>query len=83
MLGHELLGDMDVLVRDGAGSSWGRLVMAARFLEVLAVERAADRNFALRAATERADVSPDTGAETPRAAGFANRAGHSLSIEVR
>ena len=65
-----------------AGSIGARLLVPPRFLQVLALERAIHRHFALGAAADRANVSPDTGAEAPRTASLANCAGHSLSIEV-
>jgi hypothetical protein len=80
---HKLLGEADILIRDGRRFDRSRLFMAPRFLEVLAFERAANRNLALRAAADRADVAANAGTEAPRAAGFANRAVHSLSIGVR
>ena len=79
---RNVLGDLDVPVRNRASSIGVRLFVLPRLLQKLAIERAVHRHFALGAAADGADVAADARAEAPRTAGLANRARHSLSIEV-
>jgi hypothetical protein len=78
----EALRDPDVLVGNGRGVDRDGFVVAPRILEVLTIEGTIDRDLPLRAAANGANVAADTGTEAPGTASFANRAGHSLSIEV-
>ena len=64
-------------------SGAGGLLVPPRLPEVFAIQRAIHRDLALGAATDGANVAAHARAETPRTAGLANCARHSLSIEVR
>ena len=74
VVAEEVLGDADLLVRELVGVDLRRLLAAAGFLQVLAVERAIEGDLALLAAAEGADIAADGGASAPGLTGFAEAA---------
>src|SRR5580658_4928597 len=76
MFAQELLGDLNVLVRDFVRVQVARLFMQARFGEVGAVERTTDGDFAFIAATKGTDFAADAGAVAARFARLADLAFH-------
>jgi len=72
----------DPAMRKSFGVERREFLVFARFPKVLACRRAVHGHLALRAAADGAYVASHSGAGTPRAAGMANGALHSFSIEV-
>jgi len=81
VIAQEFLRHPYILIRKTLRISGLDFLVLMRLAEIDAIERAIDRDFALCAATDGADVPADARAETPRAANMANRARHFSSIE--
>lgn len=77
---QEPAGERNVLVWYGRRVKYDGAIISPGVLQKLAIERAGDGNFAPGTAADRADIALHPGAESPRAAGLANRTRHSFSI---
>jgi hypothetical protein len=57
MILEELFGDVDILVGKRDSLQGNRLIVMAGVLKVLALQRAGDRNFAFRSATDGTNIA--------------------------
>ena len=77
---QEIVGDANVLVRESIRIHRRNLVVFARVLQIVAVERTVHRHLTLGAAAKRANLAANSGAETLRPPDFANRAYHIFPV---
>ena len=82
MIAQQSLRDGNIAIGNFHAFERRRLVVFARFLKVLAIQRAAHRDLALATAADGADLAVHARAGAPGTPGLADCANHSLSIRV-